>query len=257
MIRNSIIVLLFLVFVSGFSQTNLNKYKYVIVPNQYDFLNKADQFQLNSLSEFLFNKYGFVALMEGSEFPEDLKNDRCLALTSNVINDKKLFKTILTIILKDCNNKEVYKSKEGESREKEYKIAYNQALRGAFKSLSTLNHKYEPTTKNSVASSQLPTVIEQKNLDKVKEEKIDQPIKTINTPIVTNNSNILYAQAIDNGFQLVDSKPKVVYRMLKTSKNSVFLVEGKAAIIYESNGKWLLEFYENGNQKQEVLNIKF
>ena len=48
-----------LVFISGaFSQTNLNNYKYVIVPKKYDFLKEEDQFRLNGLTKFLFEKYG-------------------------------------------------------------------------------------------------------------------------------------------------------------------------------------------------------
>ena len=57
-----------LIVTSVFSQVNLNDYKYVIVPKKYDFLKEADQYQINSLSKFLFNKYGFQTLMEGEKY---------------------------------------------------------------------------------------------------------------------------------------------------------------------------------------------
>ena len=119
---------------SMFSQTNLNEYKYVIVSKKYDFLKRADQYQLNSLSKFLFNKYGFEALMEGEPYPADLIKNRCLALKADVLKGSGMFKTKLTIQLTDCNDRLVYTSGMGESREKEFKKAYTAAIRQAFKS---------------------------------------------------------------------------------------------------------------------------
>ncbi len=264
MARNVLFLLLLLTLTSGFSQNNLNAYKYVIVPNQYDFLKSADQFQLNSLSEFLFNKHGFIALMEDSEFPEDLIKNRCLALKSDVARDKNLFKTKLNVVLKDCNDKIVYTSKAGESREKEYKIAYNQALRAAFKTFSTLNYKYEPATTVTVGSpKQLKPIAEKEIIEKeiIEEEnikKIEQPATVLNTQeTVTNTANILYAQAMTNGYQLVDSSPKVLYKILKTGLKDVFMLKGQEAIIYRFDEQWIMEYYENGSIQKKVLNIKF
>ena len=67
----------------------------------------------------------------------------------------------------------------------------------------------------------------------------------------------MYAQAVDNGFQLVDSSPKVVYRIKNTSMDNVFLVEGKNATLYKKDNQWVMEYYENDILKQDVLNIKF
>ncbi|HEY5687817.1 MAG TPA: hypothetical protein VIS27_05865, partial [Yeosuana sp.] len=89
-------VLMALAFISSaFSQTNLNNYKYVIVPNKYEFLKTINQYKLNDLTKFLFEKYGFSTLMEGDNYPDDLIADTCLALKSNLIEDSKLFKTQL------------------------------------------------------------------------------------------------------------------------------------------------------------------
>lgn len=276
---------------SIFSQANLNNYKYVIIPNKYDFLKEADQYQLNSLTEFLFDKHGFQPLMEGSNYPEDVIRNRCLALKSNVIKDSGLFKTKLTVELKNCNDQVVYTSEMGESREKEYQRAYNEALRDAFKSIEALNYKYVPSTNSPIAVSQnveteseVSKEIQQlreeiQNLKKEKEavvtDKIEPkvevvaevPVKeavvkevvTADTPPVAKEapSGVLYAQAIENGFQLVDSTPKVVYKIKKTSIDGVFLVENKNATLYKKDANWILEYYENNVLKQDVLNIKF
>ncbi len=282
----SLFVICFLA-ISAFSQSNLNTYKYVIVPAKYDFLKEKDQYQLNSLTVFLFNKYGFEALVEGTNYPEDLIKNRCLALKSNLNKDSSMFKTKLIIELKNCNDQIVFTSATGESREKEYDKAYNQALRDAFNSIEALNYKYQPLANQTVAAVEqetktdtgLTNEIEQlreeiQNLKKEKElvntEKIEPVITPVAKEVVKETkvekvetiakdaaSDVLYAQAIENGFQLVDSSPKVVYRIRKTSIVDVYLVEGKNATVYKRGADWILEYYENNVLKQDVLNIKF
>ncbi len=96
-------ILISCVFIIGLNaQTNLNNYKYVLVPKKFDFLKEADQYQLNSLTKFLLEKENFTAIFDDEDFPEDLAKDRCLALEANVIDDSGLFKTKLTVQLQDC-----------------------------------------------------------------------------------------------------------------------------------------------------------
>lgn len=282
------IVALFVV-TSLFAQTNLNNYKYVIVPNKFDFLKEDNQYRLNELAHFLFNKYGFTAVMEGSEYPEDLMIDRCLALRSDALKESGMFKTKLKVTLKDCNDRIVYTSEVGESREKEFNIAYNKALREAFKSFETLNYKYEPK-QNLVASQPTKVVEDVKTETKAEIEKLRQEIETlkkakeaakvqekvaevetpkvevetkenkVSQPVATEknvSSDVLYAQAIANGFQLVDSAPKVVYKIKNTGLNNVFMVEGKSAIIYKNGDNWVLEHHTSNAKIVEKLNIKF
>lgn len=274
------ILITFFLSASLFSQTSLNNYKYVVVPNKFDFLKEQDQYQLNSLTQFLFNKYGFIALMEGSNYPEDALKNRCLVLKSNLLKDGSMFKTKLAVELKNCNDQVVFTSEVGESREKEYHRAYNEAVRGAFKSIEALNYKYAPitsATNSQVVTSQAIEVksevsneIQQlkeeiKNLKKEKEnvapETMTLKSETIsvshNLAFKNDASSILYAQAIENGFQLVDITPKVVYKIKKTSIPNVYLVENKNATLSKKGSEWVLEYYENDVLKQDVLNIKF
>ncbi len=261
-----------------FSQTSLNNYKYVIVPDKFDFLNEKNQYRINELAEFLFNKYGFTALTEGEDYPEDLTNNRCLALKSDLLKESKMFKTRLKIELKDCNDRLVYVSNYGESREKEYETAYVEAVRATFKHLEALNYAYEPNTQITSISTSTTTnqnsnntkVVQEikdlkeeiENLKKEKTEVIKAQEVIVSeikekeeTKVVA--SNVLYAQETSNGFQLVDSSPKVVYKIKNTGLNDVFLVENKSAIIYKKEDKWIIEFYSGDSLKSEVLNIKF
>ncbi|MEC3906903.1 hypothetical protein VOI54_07720 [Tamlana sp. 2201CG12-4] len=292
----SILMMCFVVS-SIFSQTNLNKYKYVIVPWNFDFLKQKDQYQLNSLTQFLFNKYGFNAIMEGEDYPEDLQVNRCLGLKSDVIKDSGMFKTKLNVVFKDCNDRVVYTSEVGESREKDYKSAYSMALRDAFKSIEALNYNYVPNESvTSLASQTVAAKTEvsdeiqalKQEIETLKKEKASEAVVEVapnNKPIVVPVTlpeevegdastkpmeaskmeegvkavlaSVLYAQEIENGFQLVDSSPKVVYKIKKTNLDNVFLVENKSAIVFKKGDEWILEFYEKNVLKQETLNIKF
>ncbi|MFV0565254.1 MAG: hypothetical protein ACK5NB_05405 [Flavobacteriaceae bacterium] len=268
--------------ISAFSQANLNQYKYVIVPNKYDFLKEKDQYQLNGLTQFLFNKYGFTALMEGSTYPEDLIRNRCLALKSDLLKDSNLFKTKLAVQLKDCNDVVVYTGNYGESREKEYKRAYSEALRNAFKSVEGLNYSFD-ASKVQTSKSQQNYAVAQTNVAQNQEiEQLKEEIKTLKeeknanvvvpvatTPTVVkaegktevpktiSSSNVLYAQAINNGYQLVDSTPKVVYKIKKTGQSDLYLVEGENAVVYKKGDTWVYEYNTDAGVQQKELNIKF
>ncbi|AJR02478.1 hypothetical protein [Siansivirga zeaxanthinifaciens] len=268
---------------SVFSQNSLDKYKYVIVPNKFDFFKERNQYRLNEFTKFLFNKYGFIAVMEGSEYPKDLANNRCIALKSDVLKDSGLFKTKLAVELKDCNDVVVFTGAYGSSREKEYDKAYTEALRNAFQSVEALNHKYDAnaatqpeTTNDSETNTEVVTEIAKlkEELKTLKEEKQTEVVETAKPKVVevvkvtkakteeTTKalpipSGILYAQAIENGFQLVDSTPKVVYKIRKTGIDGVYMVENNNATIYKKGADWIIEYYENNVLKQDVLNIKF
>ncbi|MFD1614639.1 hypothetical protein [Gelatiniphilus marinus] len=272
------------IFTSAFSQSNLNDYKYVIVPKKFDFLKQENQYLLNSLTKFLFEKYGFSTLVEGGSYPDDFKQNRCLGLKSNVLKGSGMFKTKLTVELKDCNDQVVYTSQLGESRIKEYSKSYNEALRNAFKSFENVNYSYQPSNKNAITVAKTDTktkneVVQEiqklkeeiQSLKNKKEEVIDvvetktevkAPVKisenkTEQKTVIEGVSNILYAQETPNGFQLVDSSPKVVYRINRTNLKDVFVVEGIDAIIYKKDNTWFLDHNYGATLTQEELNIKF
>jgi hypothetical protein len=167
----------------AFSQKNVNSYKYVVIPNQFNFQKSADSYQINSLTKFLFNKEGFTTFMSNEAFPEDLARNRCLGL--NVVMNKgaSMLRTKLNMQLVDCNNSVVFTTSEGQSREKEYKKAYHEAIRSAFVDIQNLNYKYN----SDPAQIEESTVIVQKEKASV-EEKVQKRIVTKTKPkTVTDN----------------------------------------------------------------------
>lgn len=155
----SLLVGLFFISLGMNGQENLNKYKYVLVPKQYEFQKNPDSYQINSLHKFLFEKAGFEALFTDDIFPEDLKGDRCLALSTKVVSNPSMFKTRIKVQVFDCYNKLVYSSKEYSSREKNYKMAFNETLRNAMAEFAEMNHEYDSSSETAIAESPKEEVI--------------------------------------------------------------------------------------------------
>ena len=120
---------------NAFSQnTNLSDYSFVIVPEQFDFLKNQDQYQINSMTQFYLEKNGFNAYMADSA----PNANRCDGLYANVEELKSLLGTKLQVVLRDCNDVEIYRAEEGKSKYKEYDKSYQDALRKAFNSFKIL-----------------------------------------------------------------------------------------------------------------------
>ena len=153
------IALFLLLSLAGNAQT-LNNYQYVIVPEQFEFQKKPHQYDLNKLTQFLFNKYKFKALIKGDQFPEGVTICDVLQVAAS---GNGFMKTAIVLSLSDCNGKVVYTSPEGMSRNKDYKKAYHEAMRNVFKAPQLKNHIYTPvkTPKVDVPKKELPAVITQ------------------------------------------------------------------------------------------------
>ena len=126
--------------------------------NTIDFLKEDNQYQLNGLTKFLFNKYGFEAYMEHEKSPPDLLSKRCSALYANVEDDSSFLVTRLKVTLSDCDGNPLYISDVGKSKEKEYEKAYHTALRNAFLSIEELKYSYKPSQEEDTVEEVQPAV---------------------------------------------------------------------------------------------------
>jgi len=254
-----ILICLFISFKFFAQEGNINKFKYVIIPKTYGFLGEEDKYQLNSLTKFLFNKYGYKAFFENESLPEDLRNDGCKALIANVKEVKGgVFKTKIQIDLKDCKGSVVYSSRVGETREKEYAKAYNLALRDAFETYRHYNYKYAPDAENDIKHqiSEAKTVFKTEPIVESKAQKNVASSKLSESKKGTEN-HILYAQPISKGYQVVDTTPKVVMVLLQTGKQDVFIVKEESAVVYKEDGFWYYSKNDGIDNSVRVLNIKF
>ncbi|PKA83458.1 hypothetical protein ATE92_1613 [Ulvibacter sp. MAR_2010_11] len=179
-----VIFLLFSIYTEGFSQKSLNDYSYVVVPDQFEFLNEKDKYQLNSITKFLFNKHGFHAFFM-SEVP-DAK--RCDGLYADLDRGNSFLKTKFSIVLRDCDGLEIYRSPEGVSKFKEFKKAYQDAVRKAFKGIEALGvQQKEIVYFNSEATSE-----ESVKIAPVKKEVIE----TAEIPITVEKESRVNAEVL-------------------------------------------------------------
>ena len=262
MIKKITLSLLFFITVAGFSQqADINNYKYIIVSNRFEFVKKVDQYQTSSLTKFLLAKKGFEVYLSNEKLPDDLALNRCLALTANVVDESKLFTVKQKIVLKDCYGNLVYASDLGKSKEKDYKKSFHEAIRNAYKSMEELEYSYVP--KKDV----IKDIVEKKITPVKKEvpvkvvpkvivvEKVKNEVKSVEKSI--SNIAVLYAQTKENGFQLVDTSPAIIFNVLKTNMNDVFIIKNRNGILYKKDNNWVAEYYEKGKLILKTYNIKF
>lgn len=244
---------LLLLTVAAHSQTNLNNYKYVLVPERFDCQKEDNQYALNTIAKMLLEDKGFVAITGNDQTPPEVAANKCNALKAEVTQKKGLFVTNLSLILKDCQGNIVYKSKEGKSREKEWQPAYQEALRDAFTSLNTVAYKYDGTVFNN-QPQQAAVATTGTAVVPATAPAPPPPAQTTAAPDITG---ILYAQPTANGFQLVDTTPKKILALLKTSVPDTFIAEGANGLVFKKDGAWYLEYYKDNKLVSQKLEIKF
>jgi len=200
-------VLFLFIVTSGFSQ-KLDSYKYVIVPYEFEFLKKHNQYRVNTLIRFLFKKEGFQVLYNSETFPQDLADDRCMALYLDIADDSGMFVTKTKIILKNCSNQVILETEQGTSRIKAYEKAYNESLRNSFASVKAQNYSYTPVKrkKDVVPAKEVvtETIVEQvkevkEGIPPAKEMVTIKEVKPVAVkPVLKVKNTVLYAQSIDN-----------------------------------------------------------
>ena len=276
----------------------MSDYKYIIVPKRFEDFKEVNQYQTSTLVKYLLSERGFNVVYDDA-LPPDLNSNRCLGLLASLNDDSSMFTTKTTIILKDCNGANVFTTREGKSKIKEYKGAYDESIREAMKSFNGIDYAY---SENSVGDEKPLTLNFKNDVKSLKEKQISEKFepKGINTdkverkspknqnpmviqeatsenqsykslePVasdvgskkddnVKTNAEVWYAQEIPNGYQLVDSTPKIRMKLFKSSNDNMYMAQAdaKSGMVYEKEGKWIFEYYENGSLVQEELNIKF
>lgn len=241
--------------VTARSQNTINNYRYVLVPEKFDIFKQEDQYGLNTLTKSYLENIGFMSFMTNDPLPADIVNNKCSALKAELVEKKKFLATSLSLVLKDCQGNVVYKGQEGISREKEWNAAYREALAKAFVSLTVAQYKYDSTGTTQVAIAQpTPTA------PAASTAPVVSPAPVAATPAtITENKDVLYAQANANGYQLIDTSPKKVMTLLKTSQPDNFIADNGVdkGIVFRKNGEWFFEYYKNDKLVSQLLTIKF
>jgi hypothetical protein len=244
----------------GFSQS-VNDYKAVIIPMKYEFQKSENQYRMQTMTKANLIKAGFQAFYANESIPDEF-NNRCSVLYLDVKQDNGLLVTKLFITFKDCNNALVFQSEIGKSREKEFQLAYADALNKAFESVIALGYSYNgglnTATKSTLISQPAPVVATVPAVAVVPavviKNEVSQPANS-----ESKISGVLYAQPTSYGYQLIDSEPKVVMKVYKTSNPASFMAkkgEVQGALVSKEN-QWFFEYYQNDKLVSEKVEVKF
>jgi Zn-dependent M28 family amino/carboxypeptidase len=218
----------------SFSQT-INDYEFLVIPIKYPFQKKENQYRINTTLEVYFKQKNFNVLGISEPKLAQISNNPCQALYVDMTQKSNMFMTKLTVFVKDCNGKILLTSAEGISREKDYEMSYNEALRNALRTMPKIDYKYlgQPTNQNTISNF---------------------PEQTI------NQNSKLVAEKTENGFLIIDnSTSKIVLKLYKTSIENVYIVQtgNKNGIAFKQNGKLIFEFIENGKASRDEFDVTF
>ncbi|MEN2489730.1 hypothetical protein AAYQ05_18145 [Flavobacterium sp. B11] len=254
MMRIKFLLAAILCSVVGFAQT-INDYKAVIIPLKYEFMKTDNQYRLATLSKQNLTKAGFEAFYSNEQLPDGY-TDRCQVLYIDVIKDSAFLVTKLIINFKDCFGQVVYTSEVGRSKEKDYEVAYKEALDNAFKSVIALHYKYSG---NPVATSKTPAPARTAVAATAVTTVAATQVATASSPDL-KDPNLLYAQPTESGYQLIDKTPKVVMKLFKTSQPNVYIASKdnvQGSLILKEDGQWYFESYQNDKLVSEKIVVKF
>ncbi|MDP2059153.1 MAG: hypothetical protein U1C58_08665 [Flavobacteriaceae bacterium] len=268
--KNVLIALILTFSLHTFGQSNINDFKYVIVPHQFDFLNEPDKYMLNSLLKQYLEKKGFEVYFNDENFPADLAVNNCLALKAQVTNKSNLFSSKTNVNLINCNNQAVFMSEEGSSNSKDFRQSYQESLRNALQSLDAADYKYNynaAITKNVLPGAQ--NVVQQQNYQQqivVQTPAANAVIPVIETSIVdmVADGDSYMLKPNDKGFELYKKSvidDVVNYGMIATLKPTgqpgIFLTTYKKQTTigyFDAQGNLTIELTDaNGKSETKVF----
>lgn len=238
---------LFLGSLKCFSQGEmLNNFSFVVVPERFDFQYEEDQYQLNSLLKFLFNKHGFHAYFD-NELP-DVR--RCDGLRAEVNGRPGFVWTEVVIKIIDCDGVLLYQSAVGQSKLKDYAKAYTESLRKAFESIEVLGIQQREV--NVLTDSEVEPKLEDRSLPAHPESQavVSSEENALMLPMTKysnytyNNKNYLLRKTSE-GFRLYEESPQSDDDMTYLGK--VFEVSGVLFFENLEDGRFLAKFDKSGN----------
>jgi hypothetical protein len=255
--KKYILIVAFLVTAYSFSQS-VNEYRGVIIPLKYDFMKTDNQYRIATLSKFYLEKAGFEAFYT-NEDRSIVFNDRCSMLYVNVVKENAFLATKLHIDLNDCNGKTIFKSESSYTKEKDTELAYAETIEKAFESVVALQYKYDNKVNTNVIAANEVTVKKTSVELATPSAAVTKIDGTAYANLVGNPIIALYAQPILNGFQLVNSVPKIVMKAFKTSIPTCLIAirDADQGVLIARNEQWFFEYYQNDKLISEEINVKF
>jgi hypothetical protein len=233
------LVVFLLVSTFGVAQ-NLNSYKYAMVPTKFIFLKEENTYNLNMLTKMYLQKYGFETYYNNEAAPDEFVISNCNKIYIDVLENNNLFTTKLKVVVKDCKGTILATSEEGTSREKEYEVAYNLALRMAFDNFEILKtHKFQPTEKSL--------------------GMVGEPLRKeiAQSQMFSKQYNVI---ATENGYNLITLESDYkIFQIFKTTSNEIFIANRDSifGVLIKKTDNWFFEYYDGNELKSELIKVTF
>lgn len=223
-------------------------YNILIMSKKFEFLKQENQYNLNVLCKTFFEKEGFQVYYTTDNLPKKIANNRCDALFLDLVEDSNMFKTKIKVELKDCQNNIVTFSEEGESKDKNFERAYNDATRIALQSLAG------KTTFKKSNNVEVKKEVEISNV-----EELGLPLDTNPSKNTDSSSKVLNSEITKNGYNLIDENKNVKFELLKTSNPTIFIAKkGNVQGVFTLNGmSSKFESYQNNELVVEKVEVKY
>jgi hypothetical protein len=267
--KKNCIILFFICVNYSFSQT-INDYKAVVIPLKYELQKSENQYRLQTLTKINLQKAGFQAFYNNEIALADYP-DRCSLLYLDVKKENAFLTTKLSVVFKDCYGAVVFQSAVGKSKEKDFEASYVDALNEAFLSVYALEYKYNGNTnfspKTGITIQVIPVLATPSVVAPIPDVPAVAAIPVIAASNPTNgtqssesnNKSLLYAQPMSYGYQLINSEPKVVMKLYKTSNAATYIAKKddvQGALVLKDN-QWFFEYYQNDKLISEKIDVKF
>ena len=242
------------------SAQSVSDYKYIVVPEKFkDF--KPNEYQLNAKLKAELQKRNYTILSEDQNAMVN-NPEHCQMIYADVLNTSSFFKNKITVVIRDCNDKELGKY-EGSSSIKEYEPGYRDALADALVKVPAFNPSssfaalsFSPAKKDSEMKQEEAVVKESTPVKKV--DNISE-----GTPLVFTNGSDTYNKIYTSGDQFIfanagDSMAFAIF--IETSKPGVYRVQLKnnvQTIGYEDGENMVIEIPQSGGRyKPEIYRRK-
>lgn len=245
---------LFVLFSSKtFCQSVFEDYNHVIIPTKFDFQERENEYQLNSLLRKLFKDEGFNTFMDTEITPIEYSNNPCKGLYVEVEKIKNILQVNVALSLLDCRRKVVISS-TGSSKEKEFRKGYQEAIRDAFLAVEKANFSLNPTRSSTAAS------IESKSLSK--DERIEMRKETVRqqSEVFSLDEEELYFFPEDGAIHIYGPDAYNIIAKLKPISENMFIFNSDdvdGVLTRQSNKDFELEYREKDSKETKTKIYKF
>lgn len=191
----------------------VSDYKYIIVPKKFQEFDE-NEYRLNYYLKNLLTKKNYIILNEDvQEWPVEVQQNACLALTADVKKRKNFLKNKVELVFTSCSQQQVGMF-EGDTSIKEYEKGYQDALKTAVLKMKVQNP-------NAVVHQTEAPASEKENAD-VKENIVAETI----TIYSNGEISLTKSDLTDGSFLLINQNNSQVYaQFFSSTRNGIFHVK--------------------------------